>query len=50
MGWMVLLQILFATPLFAGEADINLPPLKDVQFSTFGGISGYAILYFGLAV
>ena len=50
MGWMVLLQILFATPLFAGEADINLPPLKDVQFSTFGGISGYAILYFGLGV
>jgi K(+)-stimulated pyrophosphate-energized sodium pump len=35
---------------WAGEADINLPPLKDVVFPTFGGLSGYTILYAGLAV
>jgi K(+)-stimulated pyrophosphate-energized sodium pump len=33
----------------AGEANIHLPPLQDVNF--FGGsLSSYAILYFGLAV
>ena len=39
-----------AAPALAGEADINLPPLDTVKFSTFGGLSGYAILYFGLFV
>jgi K(+)-stimulated pyrophosphate-energized sodium pump len=39
-----------ASSVFAGEADINLPSLHDVRFSTFGGLSGYTILYFGLAV
>ena len=34
----------------AGEADINLPPLTDVRFPVFGGLSGYAILYMGLGV
>ena len=34
----------------AGEADINLPALNEVSFSTFGGLSGYAVLYFGLVV
>jgi len=33
-----------------GEADISLPALSQVKFSTFGGITGYQILYFGLAV
>lgn len=34
---------------FAGEANINLPPLQDVSFFN-GSLSSHAILYFGLAV
>ncbi len=41
---------LTSLPLLAGEADLNLPLLDDVKFSAFGGISGYAILYFGLVI
>jgi len=33
--------------LFAGEADIKIPPLDQVRF---GGISGMAILYAGLVI
>jgi K(+)-stimulated pyrophosphate-energized sodium pump len=33
----------------AGEANIHLPPLQDVNFFR-GSLSSYAILYFGLAV
>ena len=39
-----------ALPVFAGEADIKLPPLDKVQFSAFGGMSGLYIMYFGLFV
>jgi K(+)-stimulated pyrophosphate-energized sodium pump len=39
-----------ALPVFAGEADIKLPPLDKVQFSAFGGMSGLNIMYFGLFV
>jgi K(+)-stimulated pyrophosphate-energized sodium pump len=48
----VLLWALVFLPLsaLAGEADINLPALDQVKFSTFGGITGYNILYFGLVV
>ena len=42
--------LLLAPTAFAGEADINLPALNEVRFSTFGGLSGYTILYFGLGV
>ena len=36
-----------ATTCFAGDADINLPPLDNVHFHSLGGT---AILYFGLVV
>ena len=39
-----------ALPVFAGEADIKLPPLDKVQFTAFGGMSGLSIMYFGLLV
>jgi K(+)-stimulated pyrophosphate-energized sodium pump len=42
--------LLGASSAFAGEADINVPPLQDVRFSAFGGLSGHAVLYFGLVV
>jgi K(+)-stimulated pyrophosphate-energized sodium pump len=47
---LVLLLLLAAPAAFAGEADINLPALDQVKFSTFGGLTGYNILYFGLLV
>jgi K(+)-stimulated pyrophosphate-energized sodium pump len=44
-----LAALLCSTKAFAGDADINLPPLQDVSF--FGGaLSGHVILFFGLAV
>jgi K(+)-stimulated pyrophosphate-energized sodium pump len=39
-----------ALPVFAGEADIKLPPLDKVQFTAFGGMSGLSIMYFGLVI
>jgi K(+)-stimulated pyrophosphate-energized sodium pump len=49
LGAVALLLAPGMTRAFAGEADINLPPLQDVSF--FGGsLSSHAILYFGLAV
>ena len=45
-----LLAALAAPAVYAGEADLNLPDLKAVQFSAFGGITGYTILYLGLLV
>jgi K(+)-stimulated pyrophosphate-energized sodium pump len=45
-----LLAVLFCgANAFAGDADINLPPLQDVSF--FGGsLSARCILFFGLAI
>ncbi len=37
----------FTSPLFAGEADIKIPPLGDVRF---GPLSGMLILYAGLLI
>src|SRR5215510_14000843 len=48
--WFLVITFLGAAPLLAGEADINLPALNEVKFSTFGGLSGYTILYLGLVV
>jgi K(+)-stimulated pyrophosphate-energized sodium pump len=46
-AWFVLTMGTPAT--FAGEANIQLPPLQDVSFFN-GNLSSYAILYFGLGV
>ena len=43
----LLVVLLSASPVFAGEADINIPDLKQVHF---GGLSGMAILYIGLVI
>jgi K(+)-stimulated pyrophosphate-energized sodium pump len=42
--------MLLASPVLAGEADIKLPPLDQVRFSIFGGISGVSIMYLGLFI
>jgi K(+)-stimulated pyrophosphate-energized sodium pump len=39
-----------AMPALAGEADIVLPDLGQVQFGGLGGMSGLSIMYFGLFV
>ena len=36
--------------VFAGEADIKIPDLTQVQFHRLGGISGAALMYLGLVV
>ncbi|MDD3179001.1 MAG: sodium-translocating pyrophosphatase [Opitutaceae bacterium] len=40
----------FASPAFAGEADINIPDLTQVTFSGLGGMSGVGLMYLGLAI
>jgi K(+)-stimulated pyrophosphate-energized sodium pump len=45
-----LLLLLMAAPVFAGEADIVLPDLSQVNFPIFGGLSGLSIMYFGLII
>ena len=47
---LVFMVLLLASPVVAGEADIKLPPLDQVQFSVFGGMSGLTIMYVGLFV
>ena len=47
---LVFMVLLLASPVVAGEADIKLPPLDQVQFSVFGGTSGLSIMYAGLFV
>ena len=48
---MLLVIFLSALPLFAGEADINLPDLGKVSFKLFGStVTGYALMYFGIVV
>ena len=47
---LVFMVLLLASPVVAGEADIKLPPLDQVQFSVFGGTSGLTIMYVGLFV
>lgn len=56
MSWLkskqiLILLILFVSGVsaFAGEADINLPPLDQVSFMD-GKLSGHAVLYAGLVV
>ena len=44
----VLATLFGAANAFAGDADINLPPLQNVTFFN-GALSGHALLYLGLA-
>jgi K(+)-stimulated pyrophosphate-energized sodium pump len=45
--WFIVFILASASPLFASEADIKIPPLDQVRF---GGLSGLAILYAGLFI
>ena len=51
IGWgVVLLTILTSSTAMAGDADINLPSLRDVTFNIpyVGSLGGHALLYLGL--
>ncbi len=37
-----------ATNVFAGEADIKIPPLDTVKFDGLGGVSGLTLMYVGI--
>ena len=47
LATLLLLLALSPQSVFAGEADIIIPPLENVKF---GNISGMAILYVGLVI
>jgi K(+)-stimulated pyrophosphate-energized sodium pump len=42
------LLCLSAVSLRASDANINIPDLKAVTFDGLGGVSGYALMYFGI--
>jgi K(+)-stimulated pyrophosphate-energized sodium pump len=50
--WALAVFCLFnlATNVFAGEADIKIPPLDTVKFAGLGGISGSALMLIGIAL
>jgi K(+)-stimulated pyrophosphate-energized sodium pump len=39
-----------STGVFASEADIKIPDLSQVRFEGLGGVSGTALMYFGILV
>jgi K(+)-stimulated pyrophosphate-energized sodium pump len=48
-GGILLAALAGGTKVFAGPADINLPPLSDVSFSG-GALTSHAILFSGLVI
>jgi K(+)-stimulated pyrophosphate-energized sodium pump len=49
--FLCLMGLFLAPAVFAGEADIVLPDLTQVQFTVLGGsLSGLSIMYFGLLI
>ncbi len=50
LGALVLALAAFATPAFAGEADIKIPDLKNVHFDGLGGIGGETLMYLGIVM
>jgi K(+)-stimulated pyrophosphate-energized sodium pump len=50
--WFVLLflTLLASAGVYAGEADINIPDLTQVKFDGLGGVSGVALMYFGIVM
>jgi K(+)-stimulated pyrophosphate-energized sodium pump len=50
--WLALgfIALLGTTGVYASEADINIPPLSGVRFEGLGGVSGVALMYFGIVM
>src|SRR6201998_4486610 len=51
-SWYLVLLALLMAPVggYAGEADINIPPLNSVTFPGLGGMSGPTLMYIGIAI
>ena len=49
-GVLLLALIGASTGAFAGEADIKIPDLTQVKFDGLGGVSGVALMYFGIVM
>ncbi len=49
-GALLLALIGASTGAFAGEADIKIPDLTQVKFDGLGGVSGVALMYFGIVM
>src|SRR5579862_3694941 len=52
ISWILLAICFFgvASSALASDADIKIPDLSPVQFSGLGGISGKALMYFGIVM
>ncbi|HVM46405.1 MAG TPA: sodium-translocating pyrophosphatase [Candidatus Acidoferrum sp.] len=50
--WIALafMTLLATTGAYASEADIKIPPLEQVKFDGLGGVSGLALMYFGIGM
>src|SRR4051812_39614700 len=50
--WSLILLATIGSSLsvFASEADIKIPPLDVVKFDGLGGVSGIALMYFGIVM
>ncbi len=49
-GALLLALIGASAGAFAGEADIKIPDLTQVKFDGLGGVSGVALMYFGIVM
>ena len=47
---LLLLTLLASTGVYASEADIHIPDLTQVKFNGLGGVSGLALMYFGIVM
>ena len=50
--WAVVLfmALMASTGAYASEADINIPDLTQVKFDGLGGVTGVALMYFGIVM
>ena len=50
--WIALafMTLLTTTGAYASEADIRIPDLSKVRFDGLGGVSGVALMYFGIGM
>ena len=50
LGASALLILLSTTSIYAGEADIKIPPLDAVKFAGLGGVSGATLMNLGIII
>src|SRR5580704_6944703 len=50
LGVFCFVTLMMTLGAFAGEADIHIPSLDTVKFDGLGGVSGIALMYFGIVM